>query len=397
MDRERERPRFPAGVTSRSARSVEITFEYRGVRCRETIKLAPTPANLKRVAQHRAAILDAIARGSFDYATTFPDSPNRYRFSAYQGDGYRLDDYLTSWIDRQKTHLKASTWADYDRTVRRRLIPQLGKMALSDIKRPAVRDWLDTIKASNKTLANIQTVLRSALRDAVDDELIESNPLREWVYTRKEAPREADDVDPLDAGEMAAVLAACKHEQARNLFEFAFWSGLRTSELVALEWGDIDFRRGTVRVSKAKTRAAKSPELPKTRKGTRDVTLLAPALAAIERQKAWTFLAGQRVFHNPIKNTPWTNDQKVRLAWVAALKAAGIRYRRPYQTRHTYASMMLTAGENPAWIAGQMGHADLAMLFRSYGRWIKSATPDAGQKAVAMFSKSCGPDVAQTG
>lgn len=60
-------------VRSRNAKSIEIDFVFRGQRCRETFRIAPTPANLKKVSQHRATILDAIARNVFDYAATFPD------------------------------------------------------------------------------------------------------------------------------------------------------------------------------------------------------------------------------------------------------------------------------------------------------------------------------------
>ncbi len=62
------------GVRAVSASSIEISFVYQGKRCRERIKLKPTPANLKRAERHREAILDAIERGTFDYATTFPNS-----------------------------------------------------------------------------------------------------------------------------------------------------------------------------------------------------------------------------------------------------------------------------------------------------------------------------------
>ena len=44
--------------------------------------------------------------------------------------------------------------------------------------------------------------------------------------------------------------------EEKNLFQFAFWAGIRTSELIALEWGDIDWQRGTVQVRRALTRAA---------------------------------------------------------------------------------------------------------------------------------------------
>lgn len=72
--------------------------------------------------------------------------------------------------------------------------------------------------------------------------------------------------------------------------------------------------------------------------------------------------------------------------WVYALKKAGVRYRRPYQTRHTYASMMLSAGEHPMWVAQQMGHSDWTMIARIYGRWMPTADSMAGARAVEKFS-----------
>jgi integrase len=106
------------GVRSRSDESIEIDFRYRGIRCRETFKIAPTPANLKRVAQHRAAILDAIAHGTFDYAVTFPESNNRHKFAERpQSAGLKFEDYLESWIKEKKKQLKASTWAGYNKIV----------------------------------------------------------------------------------------------------------------------------------------------------------------------------------------------------------------------------------------------------------------------------------------
>lgn len=72
--------------------------------------------------------------------------------------------------------------------------------------------------------------------------------------------------------------------------------------------------------------------------------------------------------------------------WTPALKKAGVRYRRPYQTRHTYASMMLSAGEHPMWVARQMGHSDWTMIARVYGRWMPSADTLAGGKAEALWN-----------
>jgi integrase len=88
--------------------------------------------------------------------------------------------------------------------------------------------------------------------------------------------------------------------QGRNLIQFAFWSGLRTFELVALEWGDVDRRRGLVCIRRGHTQPGAAPEEPKTRAGARDVELLPPALAAIkdQKQRSLLHLSGW-VFVNP--------------------------------------------------------------------------------------------------
>lgn len=380
------------GVRARSDKSIEIDFRYRGIRCRETFKIPPTATNLKKVAQHRAAILDAIERGVFDYAVTFPESNNRFKFAARpQGAGLRLDKYLEGWIEAKRKQVKSSTWAGYSKIVRMINLTQLGSILLPELKRADIKTWCKDQTCGNKWLANVQSVLRSALQDALDDDLIEINPMYGWKYENADALKTTDDVDPFSTEEREAILSACRDPQHRNLFEFAFWTGLRTSELVALTWEDIDWIKNEARINKAKTQDAEAAETTKTKKGVRDVKLLGPAIAALNRQKAITFLQGGAIFRDPRTGEPWAGDEGIRQGpWKTALKKAGVRYRRPYQTRHTYASMMLTAEEPLGWVAQQMGHSDLTMLSRTYARWIKSAQPNVGGKAEAMFAaKSC--------
>jgi integrase len=75
-----------------------------------------------------------------------------------------------------EAHLKRSTWDDYRKIINHTIIPALGETLVAEPKRPAIRDWLSGVAASNKRLANIQSVLRSALQDAVNDGVIEANP-----------------------------------------------------------------------------------------------------------------------------------------------------------------------------------------------------------------------------
>ena len=157
---------------------------------------------------------------------------------------------------------------------------------------------------------------------------------------------------------------------------------------MALDWGDIDWIRNEVHVTRAMTQDAKGKaEVTKTISGKRSIKLLGPALEALNAQKTFTFLAGLEVFQNPRTSERWTGDQPIRKTlWAHALKKAGVRYRRPYQTRHTYASMMLSAGEHPMWVAQQMGHANWAMISQVYGRWMPTANPQAGAKAEQIWA-----------
>ncbi|RXT73966.1 site-specific integrase [Pseudomonas syringae] len=265
------------------------------------------------------------------------------------------------------------------------MVPALGEHMVAELKRKDVRDWLSTLEISNKTLSNIQSCLRSALNDAAEEELIEVNLLAGWTYSQKEAPGKDDDVDPFSPKEQQAVLAAL-NGQARNMMQFALWTGLRTSELVALDWGDIDWLREEVMVSRAMTQAAKGQaEVTKTAAGRRAVKLMRPAMEALKAQKAHTF-ADTEVFQNPRTLERWTGDGPIRKTmWVPAMKKAGVRYRWPYQTRHTYASMMLSAGEHPMWVAKQVGHSDWTMIARVYGRWMPSADLTAGKRAEVFW------------
>jgi integrase len=375
------------GVRAISKTSIEITFTYRGERCRERLKLEPTTANLKAAARHKAAIEDSIVKGTFDYAVTFPDSSRAASFVQHVGRVVMVEAYLDDWLKQQKPLLKASTYIDYTRTVIGHLTPAFGSLSLASLTRAKIREWCAELECGNKRIANLLSPLRIALQQATEDELIQSNPLYGWTYRRKAAVKEHDDIDPFSPDEQAAILSAMTGG-GQNFTRFAFWTGLRTSELVALEWGDIDWLRYEMRITRAETEASDEPETTKTKAGTRTVKLLAPAIDALVAQKSVSFLhQSGRVWLNPRTNEPWTGDQAIRKTlWTHALKRAGVRYRRPYQTRHTYASMMLSAGESPMWVASQMGHTDWTMIARIYGKWIPAADPNAGGRAVAAFA-----------
>lgn len=361
---------------------IRIVFRYRGVLCRETLKLEPTKANLKYAERLRGEIINAIGLGTFNYADYFPKS-KRARLFGHVWVKATAGELLNDYMAIAEITLEPSTVNGYKKVCNAHLFPIFGDIPVRDLSPIIIRNWVTSLNLTLKTVRNILTPLCNMLDQALNDGLIDRNPLDKLVLSKllnKKTSKSAWEVDPFDQDEIKAILTVAP-DQARNLFQFAFFTGLRTSELIALEWNDIDWLKGSVRVSRAVV--LKQEKSTKTKAGVRDVLLLPPALEALKNQKVFTYLEGNRVFYNPRTNIPWETDAQIRkTSWTHILKKAGVRYRNPYQTRHTFASMMLSAGENLLWVANQMGHRDTEMIIKNYGRWIPDKSTVAGYKPV---------------
>jgi integrase len=73
--------------------------------------------------------------------------------------------------------------------------------------------------------------------------------------------------------------------------------------------------------------------------------------------------------------------------WYRVLTTAGLRRRTMYQTRHTFASNALAAGEAPSWVAAMLGHASPEMLFTVYARYIPNRTRRDGSALAARMAE----------
>ena len=296
-----------------------------------------------------------------------------------------LDEFLAQ-AKKSKEH---STYIGYEKICRAHLYPQFGDVMIRSLTPAMLRQWISGLEVTTKTISNILLPLRAIIGRALNDEIIDANPFDKIVISQLADRRTRQSsfvVDPFSVQEINQILAAAAHEQIQNLFQFAFFTGLRTSELIGLEWGDVDWNEKIIHVARAVVK--KQVKYPKTRAGEREVKLLPPALEALERQKTHTMEQGLRVFHNPRTDAPWETDHQIRrTAWIPALKKSGVRYRNPYQTRHTYASMMLSRGERVRWLVTQMGHVDPQMVMRVYGKWIPEDNAEGGYELVNDWSE----------
>jgi integrase len=125
---------------------------------------------------------------------------------------------------------------------------------------------------------------------------------------------------------------------------------------------------------------------PKTVASRRSIDMLPPVKAALERQSEKTFLGSPYVFVSKKGNIVDIGNLRKR-TWYPALKVAELKRRTMYEARHTFATLMLSAGENPNWVARMMGHTSVEMLFKKYSGFIPNVTHQDGTAFLGKLYK----------
>ncbi|WP_281549170.1 site-specific integrase [Kluyvera cryocrescens] len=371
-----ESPKLPRGVTIRkhsSGETINITFTYKGVKCREPLSnLEVNNKNLKYAERTLGEIHNKIERGTFIYAEYFPRSA-RLKIFGNAATGKTVKMYLDEYLKICETrNLSPSTIGGYKKC--RSALSELHIFPASELTPAALKTWIQNQKTTLKTIRNQLSFLRSSLDEAITDGVLQINPVSLVTASRyRSKETETEDhyvVDPLTPSEVDALLTSAGNKQWENLFRFAIHTGMRSSELCALRWKDIDFIQKTAHVQSASV--AGITKGTKTKAGTRKVELTDEAMLALSSQKTFSFMKDTTIFEDPKTGKAWASADAIRKkAWVPTLRKAGIRYRNPYQTRHTFATQHISQGVNLFWLAIQMGHKGPEMLFRHYGSYLK--------------------------
>lgn len=363
--------------------AIRLKFTHLGARRVETLDLPPTPANLKAAARMLERIVGAIQAGVYRRADFFEASGKAATQQIFR-------DYADAWL---KTIVVAKSTRDsYEVALSASWNPAFGDMTLGEIRFSDVKKAVAgrAAKVSGKTINNHLIVLRGVFDTAMRDELISKDPTQGVENLKHQSPPP----DPFEGRERDAILAHMTEkfsEQVGNYFIVAFDTGLRPSEQIALRWADIDWNRRKAKISKARVVGEDKGTKTST---VREVDLSDAAIAALERQKSHTFMKNTpgsgHIFNNPETGKPWHDLQVQRRRYFTpTLTALKIRHRDMYQTRHTFATLLLMGGINPTYIAKQLGHANTGMLFKVYGTWIEGADRGAeAAKANALLGQS---------
>ncbi|WP_447651596.1 tyrosine-type recombinase/integrase [Pseudomonas abietaniphila] len=364
---------LPAGVEL-VGRSIRIRFSWNKKRCCETLPLPQTAKGIAAAASLRAQVkgLDKLgALTAEKYAELFPNT----RSLAVQDQVAPIFfDYAQEWLD--SLQIVDVTRKGYKSTLQVYWVPYLASLPIDTITSVRLRKIMNEITWSSPSRRKgAVRLLVSIFQQAVADELIVRNPALSIPGAK--VPKR--DVDPFTKTEADLVIDHL-YKTTNGLttiyaayFEFSFYTGMRPGEVMALRWSEIDKRKKTANVCRIQIRGV-IQDRTKTKK-SRNVLLNDRALHALEKARPLTEARSDYVFApNGVGEKSELfirSDTSQKRYWQTALRKLGIRRRRMYDTRHTYATMCLMAGMNPAFIAAQLGHS-VQVLLSTYAKWINS-------------------------
>ena len=321
------------------------------------------------------------------------------------GKGAKLGEYLADWIEREKTHIRPSTWRGRETHVRCYLIPALGRRPLSRLTPAEVERALANFTTAGRpvtendrkrgrqkhepvsplTARHVRATLRIALAAAVREGRLGRNAAADArpPYVAHRA------VSYLSAPDVRLLLEATRDDPYGPVYALAASTGLRLGELLGLAWSDLDGLAGSLTVRRSLAVALnggwKLAE-PKSARSRRTIPLPARAREALALQR------GRHEAAKAAVGTTWQDRDNlvftdaigqplrpgaVSSAFQKAREAAKLPPVTFHDLRHSAATLMLAEGVPLAVISEWLGHAGIAITATHYAAVVPALRRDA--------------------
>jgi integrase len=300
-----------------------------------------------------------------------------------------FSEFSQEWLEENILRWKRSYRTSIKGTLDTRLIPYFGEERVGNITKAMILKFRASLakvshetgdsELSNDRINHIMTPLRMILDDAADryeftSPAIGLKPLK--------VPRV--DIEPFTLDEVKKIIRYVRPD-FRNYYIVRFFTGLRTGEIDGLQWQYVDFENRQILVRETVVQGR--IDTTKTLESRREVEMSPPVYEALLEQKKVSFGHSKFVFCNRAGGS-YEHRNVTQRIWYPTLEKIGIKSRKPYQTRHTAATLWLAAGENPEWIARQMGHTTTQMLFTVYSRYVPNLTRRDGSAFETLLMSS---------
>jgi integrase len=391
----------------------KLFFDFRigSKRFREQTELDETPTNRKKMEKVLDRIESEIQAGTFDYQRYFPGSKRAAIFAASEtisvsvkpvaveisnlgttlaktNQGPAFKEFADTWYSENEISWRRSHQRTIKDIIDNRLIPEFGEKWVGQITKADILAFRSTLakvpgrKATTLTAKSINAImapLRQILNEAADR--FEFNTPYRNIKALKV---QRSDVEPFTLDEVQSILNTARTDY-QHYYTVRFFTGLRTGEIDGLKWKYVDFKARQVLIRE--TIVAGEEEYTKTDASQREIQMSGLVFDALTAQAKITKGKSAFVFANR-DGQPLDHNNVTKRVWYPLLRHLGLKERRPYQTRHTAATLWLASGENPLWIARQLGHSSTEMLFKVYGRFVPNLTRQDGSAFERLLLQS---------
>lgn len=401
-----------------------LDFRYLGERCRERSVLADTKPNRYKLEHLMNQIESEIKAGQFRYRNYFPGSSLLEKIEALEAQQFRpaypmvsipvanqpagqavenissaghptFAEFAEKFITENESLWKRSNIRTKRDILEKWLIPQFGKRVISSITKQDLLEFRSVLaKAPGKKPGTTMSASRinhvmTSVKQVLDEAADRFNFTTPYQNIKRMRIKKTD-VTPFTIEEVEMIIKYCR-EDFRNYFTVKFFTGMRPGEIHGLKWKYVDFDKRLITIRE--TIVDDYEETPKTADSNRDIQMTPQVYEALKAQWDVTGKRSVYVFANS-NGGALTNRNMSNRVWYPMLRSLGLKPRTPYQTRHTFATLMLAAGESPEWIAFQMGHSSTEMLFKIYSRYVPNLTRRDGSAFERMLAANLGSGAA---
>lgn len=310
-----------------------------------------------------------------------------------------LNKYLDDWLKAAaRPRVSRRTGDGYAGLLERYIQEPLGNKKLDTLRALDIQKVyadMQTRGLSALVVRHVHSVLRNALKQAVKWGMLSRNPA-EHVELPKVTYTERRVLSPVEAAKFIRIASKMPHGL---IFELALLSGMRPEEYLALRWSDIDFERGTATVRRALVRHKKefTFEETKTARSRRTIPLpkqLIQKLAPHKREQAKQRLkAGCGWGHYDLvfcseTGTPHSVPNLTYRYFRPILEKAELPRIRLYDLRHTCATLLLIAEENPKVVSERLGHSTIVLTLDTYSHVLPTMQAKASERLSDMLYKT---------
>lgn len=358
-----------------------VYFRHRGERASQKFE---TEEEARAVAQ---AVRHAITLGQFDIAAL----KQRREPAPEPSKAPTLAEYFETTFKPiyLESAVASSTGATYTNVFKNHITPALGPLHLDKITHNDMEEFVSNLVKKQLARATIQTIIKdlcTLMNHARKRKVVTDNPASGLSQLYSQAKAKHEVIEPLTREEVPLFLTAVRdRKESRQhyaIFMTAIHTGLRQGELAGLQTGDVDFHGKYLVVQRAIDRIHHKIVPTKTKRIRR--VDLSDELAAVlkihvqEQREYWlkhprknpdgTLITAPPLWLFPNEQGGWPDMRNLaERHFYRCLEKAGLHHRRPYDLRHTFASLLLTAGAPIAYVSEQMGHQNIQLTVKLYG------------------------------